>query len=321
MGLRCIFGHDFGDPRTETDREERGGELVVTETEVRECQRCGTEEVVSESTEVTTLNETQSAPAEGAPTAGSDTAPGGDATAGGDTPATGGPGEAPSESSTTADAGSSAETDATTASADTGRQTEDVDVVIDDAEDTEQVEDDAEIIEEGPTDAGTDTSRDRREWPSEDTTHPAEANGSRPDSPTGNWPDPKGTDDGIDAEAVAVEAAESAQPADPEPDVDPGAVADEDVEFVDSVPDAEPAATNGHHEGGGQTTSQPVEEFAGDSREVSQRVDLSAPERETKREYFCPDCGHAETVGASSMRKGDICPECYRGYIDERPLE
>jgi hypothetical protein len=55
MGLRCLLGHDYGETRTEREREERGDELVVTVTEVEECSRCGKTRVVSENTEVTSL--------------------------------------------------------------------------------------------------------------------------------------------------------------------------------------------------------------------------------------------------------------------------
>jgi predicted RNA-binding Zn-ribbon protein involved in translation (DUF1610 family) len=35
-------------------------------------------------------------------------------------------------------------------------------------------------------------------------------------------------------------------------------------------------------------------------------------------EFYCPNCGHARVAGASSIRAGDICPECKQGYIAER---
>jgi CRISPR/Cas system-associated protein Cas10 (large subunit of type III CRISPR-Cas system) len=35
-------------------------------------------------------------------------------------------------------------------------------------------------------------------------------------------------------------------------------------------------------------------------------------------EYYCPECGLTRDVGNSSMRAGDICPECRKGYITER---
>ena len=56
MSLKCsVFGHVFGDPEVEREREEQGDEVVITVREVRTCSRCGTERVVSENKEVTTL--------------------------------------------------------------------------------------------------------------------------------------------------------------------------------------------------------------------------------------------------------------------------
>lgn len=53
MGLRCLIGHDYGDPQTARDRRQRGNEVVVTVTEYRECHRCGHRRVISENKEVT----------------------------------------------------------------------------------------------------------------------------------------------------------------------------------------------------------------------------------------------------------------------------
>jgi len=36
-------------------------------------------------------------------------------------------------------------------------------------------------------------------------------------------------------------------------------------------------------------------------------------------EFYCPECGLSRLAGNSSMRAGDICPECKRGYISEQP--
>ncbi|MUV60851.1 hypothetical protein GJ634_08940, partial [Halobacterium sp. CBA1126] len=56
MGLRCsLLGHDYGEAFVERDREERGDEVVVTERELKECARCGSEKVTSENTEVRSL--------------------------------------------------------------------------------------------------------------------------------------------------------------------------------------------------------------------------------------------------------------------------
>jgi len=56
MSLKCsIFGHRFGEPSVERDRDESGSEVVITIRETQTCDRCGHERVVSENKEVTTL--------------------------------------------------------------------------------------------------------------------------------------------------------------------------------------------------------------------------------------------------------------------------
>jgi hypothetical protein len=56
MGLRCtVFGHDWGEVDVQRDREEDGEEVVVTVREARTCDRCGAEDVLGESMEVTAI--------------------------------------------------------------------------------------------------------------------------------------------------------------------------------------------------------------------------------------------------------------------------
>ncbi len=57
MGLRCLLGHDFTGPEVEREREEDGEEVVTTVREVKTCRRCGEAQVVSENTEVTTMEQ------------------------------------------------------------------------------------------------------------------------------------------------------------------------------------------------------------------------------------------------------------------------
>lgn len=55
MALRCtVFGHDWGEPEMERERREDGDEVVVSVREVRTCGRCGADDVLGESMEVTT---------------------------------------------------------------------------------------------------------------------------------------------------------------------------------------------------------------------------------------------------------------------------
>ena len=56
MSLKCsVLGHAFDDGAVEREREEQGSEVVSTIRETETCTRCGTERVVSENKEVTTL--------------------------------------------------------------------------------------------------------------------------------------------------------------------------------------------------------------------------------------------------------------------------
>ncbi len=56
MSFKCsVFGHRYGDPDVERQREEQGSEVVITIKETETCKRCGDTRVVSENKEVTTL--------------------------------------------------------------------------------------------------------------------------------------------------------------------------------------------------------------------------------------------------------------------------
>jgi hypothetical protein len=56
MSFKCsVFGHRYGDPEVQREREEQGSEVVITIEEIETCKRCGETRVVSENKEVTTL--------------------------------------------------------------------------------------------------------------------------------------------------------------------------------------------------------------------------------------------------------------------------
>jgi ssDNA-binding Zn-finger/Zn-ribbon topoisomerase 1 len=79
MSLKCsLLGHAFDDPEIEREREEQGSEVVITIRETETCSRCGTERVVSENKEVTTL-ETPADIVEEETDAGATTTTGGEA--------------------------------------------------------------------------------------------------------------------------------------------------------------------------------------------------------------------------------------------------
>ncbi|WP_336134271.1 DUF7093 family protein [Natronomonas amylolytica] len=85
MGLKCsILGHAFEPTGTETERQEQGSEVVTTVREIEECTRCGKERVVSETTEVTAVVDSEEVDIdEGATTADIDGGAGADSPEGG----------------------------------------------------------------------------------------------------------------------------------------------------------------------------------------------------------------------------------------------
>ncbi|ELZ37602.1 DUF7093 family protein [Halorubrum tebenquichense] len=373
MGLRCLLGHDFGEPELRREREEDGDEVVTTVKEVKTCARCGETQIVSENTEVTTMEQLADEaaanaaggtdPTSGAgPSGGTDrgTAGGPSATPGGsDAPeadadgvgaggASGGDGitldeepgagsddavildEEPSGDGETESAETGAEPGAVDAgapgrsdAADDPRPSRGPDPADEEAElldagdspaagGSAAVDADPEAASGGDADAETDDGvildgeeespddRERGAWPSVDE---GDAEG---DDRTA-WPDHGGEDEGFSAEVG--EGGEA--------DVEfgggltPEATAERDAEsaeteYVEAPDDAEGVSFDADGEGG-----------TGITRGESPNLETAGEDEPT--EYYCPECGMVRAADGSSMRAGDICPECKRGYVDERP--
>jgi hypothetical protein len=148
-------------------------------------------------------------------------------------------------------------------------------------------------------------NRDRGEWPEND-----ERDG--PSQEHTPWPEHSGKDEGYSAGSEDDQSSisfDSAIEADPTPSPDAAGATKRQAQSATQT--AEPTVST---EGG-----------SGDGTEVTEagfvRFNSSDTDGESTGatpEYLCPDCGHVELVKNSSMRAGDICPECRRGYITER---
>ncbi|WP_255193247.1 DUF7093 family protein [Natronobeatus ordinarius] len=318
MVLRCsLLGHDFGDTEVEREREEQGSEVVVTVREYQECARCGEVRVVSESTEVTSVShESSAAPDDPAPTVESgddDVTPAvvdadddGEILAdeAGDEAAVGAP------ESAVGDADGDDETEILGETVDTSAETtespaqpvagEHEDPITGEHEEPIANEHEEPIANEheGPiTDDGEILEADdeprhdraRGEWPESDDVGPPVGIATEPSS----WPEAESPES---AELAADEPADDVEPVD-------------DAVFVDADkrPVPEPAATDS---GTGIASAQPAPEPG-----KSQSTDPVAAE------YFCPRCSFVAPATHGSLRPGDICPECRRGYLGERDLE
>ncbi len=172
MSLKCsVLGHAFDDGAVEREREEQGSEVVSTIRETETCTRCGAERVVSENTEVTTLETPSDIVGEdlsGADTGGDEAPEAGTGEAGPGSPdpagqgvAVGGPGSDTAEGSGVAST-PPAETGAAGSDTAPSPATPETDVAADPDPDPEA--DDAVILgEEDETD-----ERAPGEWPEED---------------------------------------------------------------------------------------------------------------------------------------------------------
>lgn len=336
MGIRCsLLGHDYGESFVERDREERGNEVVVTERELRECNRCGAEHVTSENTEVRPIEpepepepDVEASVDADAPAAGqgtSSTAEGGDA-GGAFTSAT----EVIEQAETdTADDGGASDPAGGGPTADPDAAGEDDAVIIDDDADDETPgsdqwdepadpevdpddpgtpapdpdEEDVEFVESGPADADpADDDDDPVEPAAADApTGPDAGSGAFDAQPEdrgrGEWPEPEGEDEGFDATPAGDDPAGDADVAAADA-ASGGAGADDDTgtfEFGES-PEPDPAEETGF------TSAGPVDQAGADDLDFT---------------LFCPECGFERYAAGSSLRAGDICPECKRGYLGE----
>jgi len=380
MGLRCLLGHDFDEPELRREREEDGNEVVTTVTEVKTCARCGETQVVSENTEVTTMEQLtdEATAAAGDPTAT-------DTDSEHETPATGVGGRDPGDTEVEVDAGTAGGGDAGLG-ADAGGP--DDAVIIDDgpAEGDAQTEpgaDDAgtadarpagstietgpetepdaaddggaELIDDGPSDAGErgDDSADDGGFERGDGEYAAYPEAEAAESPADEeraetddgvildeegesaddrergawpdvdeaddgdgeptpWPEHGGEDEGFSAEVAEGDAGDVEFGGGLTPEAAEAPADDGGAEYVE-------APAKAADEGRGATgTDGAVDEGVGITRGDS--PDLETSTSEVTTEYYCPECEMTRAADGNSMRAGDICPECKRGYVDERPI-
>lgn len=147
---------------------------------------------------------------------------------------------------------------------------------------------DGEIIEKGPADEPDDSEREPGAWP--------DAADRRGRDGSNAWPETDGDDEGFDATAP-----------DGKTDLEFGGgltpQADQGAEIIDSsgASDADDGET------------EPTFVSAG-PRPVPDRPAKSAGETT----LYCPNCETAGLDDRDSLRAGDICPECHKGYLSER---
>jgi hypothetical protein len=187
-------------------------------------------------------------------------------------------------------------------------------------------DEDAEIM-----DAGPETSPE----PTEPVDQAAEPEPEREETDEGHmpWPEAPGEDEGHDAsvpdgEPADVDFGGGLTPSDPEREESESASEPEpEIEAEPETPvepepetDSEPTQTEITEATADRSNGHRSEDGESDDASTSPRanVNLERSSRDADMEYACPECGHTRDVGNSSMRAGDICPECRKGYITEQ---
>ncbi|WP_435183146.1 DUF7093 family protein [Halobellus sp. EA9] len=176
----------------------------------------------------------------------------------------------------------------------------------------DEVTNDAEIIDadDGQSGAGAsadaDTGRERGEWA-----------GREAGSASNGWPDHEGEDEGYAATPGGDADVEFDSGGGLTPEVNGHADADDDAETIEGIAAGADDARAAAERNAGvrpEAASEGEEGFA----RAGESTTLESDVPDDRVEFYCPNCGHSRVAGASSMRAGDICPECKQGYIAER---
>ncbi len=344
MGLTCRFlGHTFGDSEIEHTREERGNEVVATVKKTRTCKRCNIEQVISQNKEVTSIRPTEtpetnlsdntetdassdgweSAPdhehvrADDSVETTQDDSPVNDAVILNNESTEQDEAQWPTDIETPPhDAGKPTAGEQTGESVqkkhdDTGAEILDSDTDTNTDPHSETTEEtsatsNVEIGQETTANNNHKTSptRTRKEWPpsGRDT-----VNGESLASAT-SWPDTSDEDEGYtarpDTDSVSIEFGGEGLT----PQVENRQMNDETAVSVD---ESLHARKNTREQTQNETKKQPFVRAS-----EANKPESTVPDSHV--ELYCPHCEHSHPADISSMRAGDICPECQNGYIDER---
>lgn len=308
MGIRCLLGHDFGGREVERDRREAGDEVVVAYRTVETCERCGSRRVVSENKEIKPLTSpgeaTEAAPQESAP-------------------ATGAPSGAQGAVTATADGAERPESDSSeTVAASTGGggvadATDDAAIILDDTPSSGDAEADASTeTPDADVDAAAGTPDTPSPAPDLDAVVESESETELLDDDESTDEDLTVVDDG-ETELLDDDGDETN-------DVDSWPAADDDAD--DGFNAGSPTSggpTVAADDGDGAPAPWPEEESVERDSNGTKfvRPETETPDRGAVTEFHCPNCAATHATASSSLRSGDVCPDCRKGYLAERQAE
>lgn len=350
MALRCsLLGCNYDETAIEHEREERGSEVVLTVTEYEECSRCGERNVISENTGVTSIAAEPDHPAIDDERLDTDDVAESEPAVTEDGAVTE---EPPTESVTetdtpsedpTSDSGVEILSDDSGAAgtADEGTEADNSGIGMDKLAamgegGTQSGSSGSDTASDSDSDPGGSPKPEERDGPITDDGEilDPEPETTEPARERGEWPENDDVDQPTPEEAVTRLKPDDNTTA--EDGIDE--VPDDDAVLLDTGDDSASASGDTTHSGvetgAGTTTS----ESESKSKAESDPESRSGTETETgiasanaapspgnpspvgsgPTDLHCPNCEFTKPGDGSSLRPGDICPDCQRGYLGER---
>lgn len=216
------------------------------------------------------------------------------------------------------------------ATADAEASTDTAEIELPTDENGDPVTDDGEILEDDEPSADRDQDRDHGEWPDSSDVGPPVGAESTPT----DWPDDAAETDSEPESAVGTTAT------DPDPaEVDDDAVLLDDDGPTSAVEAGGDDATDGTAAAATDARSVTAEPPAADQVDSTTDSDPDAdsgtgieraasaptpaesggtPADDVPTEFYCPRCDYVAAGNRGSLRTGDICPDCRKGYLSER---
>ena len=335
MGLWCtVFGHDWGEPEIERDRREEGEEVVVTVREIKICDRCGGEEVLGESVEVTAIEPARTGQSgsrdhgSGSTDPEQEPGPSDDPLSAGDDPGADRYDDPATDDGIVLEGSNHDSTPLTDASRQPGEwpdrpEREGADSGLDgeprpwpDPEAGNRR--DAEPEESGWVDtlSGAKTEKSGGDEIADEQVTDEEVHGDGSDAgePSGDTGEPSG-DTGEPSGDTGEPSGDAPEPDDwnsPVGGVFPGERPEDDAEVLDATEPNEQSRV---------TAAEPADPASDPASPASDPTDPASDTDEPDRAggaCYCPECGFVHDQPNPSFRGGDVCPNCRRSYLAER---
>ncbi len=199
-------------------------------------------------------------------------------------------------------------------SVDDAEPDDEFDVPVD--EHGEPITDDAEILDDEAVEP--DRERERGEWPDSDDVGPPVGAESEPAA----WPETDDDADVVDDSTTVVDSDDVDSPVGAENEPTSWPETDDDAVFVDADVESDPSAADtavaDHGPAGTETEAGTGTGTGIASAQEAPTPGEGTPPEGVATEFFCPQCSFVAPGDRGSLRAGDICPECRKGYLGER---